>query len=161
MSKEETFESIYQELKEVSEMGQVAQNRTDIREFCELLGIQKFEEMLLKLYSNSSQYEIMDICAILSVFNKVNLKKKDFGYIYILKSSHGYKIGKTKDVEVRLKTLRAQLPFELELVHSFNCENMSGKESILHKLFSHKKIKGEWFDLDEDDVMMIKEFKGN
>ena len=80
------------------------------------------------------------------------------GYVYLLKSSMGhYKIGRSRDVKKRLSTFGVQLPFKVELVCQIKTNNMYDLERDLHDLFSHKRVNGEWFTLDDNDAEYIKD----
>lgn len=77
------------------------------------------------------------------------------GYIYLLKSDHGYKIGKTKRLPERMKHFDIKLPYPVELIHTIATENMVQAETALHKRFVITRINGEWFDLQPDDIAYI------
>lgn len=85
---------------------------------------------------------------------KIRPKKKS-GYIYVLESDHGYKIGKTKNKRSRFKSLNIQLPFELKEHSSYLVEDYDAKELELHEHFKEKRLNGEWFDLSECDLSDI------
>lgn len=75
------------------------------------------------------------------------------GYIYLIRAETGeYKVGHSVDVGSRIKAFSVQPPFEYKLVHTFPTDDMAQTESVLHNRFSGKKIRGEWFALDEEDV---------
>lgn len=77
--------------------------------------------------------------------------------IYILENNEKYyKIGYSKDPERRVKQLNTGNSTNLKLLHKFTCKYDSIIESNLQKRFKHKNIKGEWFDLSEDDINSIK-----
>ena len=73
--------------------------------------------------------------------------------VYLFKSQNIYKIGKAIDVKKRYETLLTGNPY-LEIV----CFGDGVKEKELHNYFSNKKIKNEWFNLDEKDVLKAIEF---
>lgn len=88
-------------------------------------------------------------------------KKKSQGlissYVYLMKNNrNGYiKIGFTsKEPKYREKTLQSEDP-DITLIYSKQGCNMDD-EKTLHKEYSQKRLRGEWFDLDEDDVYEIK-----
>lgn len=67
-----------------------------------------------------------------------------------------YKIGYTRrEIEKRIKEFKTGNASSFYIVDSFQSEWGTKIESRLHRVFNHKKISGEWFDLDEND---IKEF---
>lgn len=80
------------------------------------------------------------------------------GYIYVIKSEHGYKIGKTKQMKSRAQLFSVKLPFPIEVVHYAWFDNYSSAEAELHCMFKSKRLEGEWFDLSHHDLARIKEF---
>ncbi|MDR7074194.1 GIY-YIG nuclease family protein [Fictibacillus barbaricus] len=110
------------------------------------------------------------------IFNKENIKvceyclfrldkqvKKDLsevGYVYFLKEVNSgiVKIGKTKNLQNRITSLISMLPYKSELIHSILTPNYSNLESYFHNLYCKKKVKGEWFNLDLDDIHFIINF---
>lgn len=77
------------------------------------------------------------------------------GYIYLLYSEYGYKIGKSKDIPTRMRTFGLQLPFPTELIHTIQTNDMAWAEEYLHAAFAHGRINGEWFNLSADEVARI------
>lgn len=86
------------------------------------------------------------------------IKGKDkSGYVYLLQSSTGvYKIGRTGDPDKRIRTFGVKLPFEVEYTCVIKTPHMFELEKLLHRAFHHKRINGEWFKLDAQDVGLIK-----
>ncbi|MFZ1746398.1 MAG: GIY-YIG nuclease family protein, partial [Nitrospirales bacterium] len=83
-------------------------------------------------------------------------KKKKRGFVYLVRANTGeYKIGYSIDIQNRLKAFAVQPPFEYKLIHSIPVDDMLQAESVLHDKFSHKRIRGEWFTLSEEDVIEI------
>lgn len=81
-----------------------------------------------------------------------NIQEKS-GKVYILKADNGlYKIGQTTHLSERIKQLGIQLPYELELVWYIPTDHVLIAEKKLHDYFADKRIKGEWFALEEDDI---------
>lgn len=74
------------------------------------------------------------------------------GFVYLLRAGPFYKIGKSKDPEKRIKQIKLQLPYPVEIVHVVASSNMSYLETHWHKQFSEKRTNGEWFLLTDDDV---------
>ena len=69
---------------------------------------------------------------------------------YIIESQGYYKIGKTKDLETRLKVFDTHC-FKFAVVKLI----YSDIEDVLHEVFKHKRIKLEWFALDKEDLDSI------
>lgn len=79
------------------------------------------------------------------------------GYVYLLQSpTTAFKIGYTKNPADRMRTFGIQLPFEVEYLCLIKTDDMISLESDLHNLYSEKRINGEWFALDPEDVEYIK-----
>lgn len=79
------------------------------------------------------------------------------GYVYLLKSSTGhYKIGRAKNPEKRLATFTIKLPFEVDYECLIYSDDMWFLERELHIRFKEKRIQGEWFMLDDEDIAYIK-----
>lgn len=65
-----------------------------------------------------------------------------------------YKIGYTKrEVSERIKSFETGNVSDFEIIDIFECVKYhSTLENRLHKYFAKKKVRGEWFSLDKDDV---------
>lgn len=87
--------------------------------------------------------------------NNANEKNDQNGYIYVIKSDYGYKIGKTKNIKQRNKLFSVKLPFNFEYVLIKECKNYHNVEMILHNTFFEKHLNGEWFDLLNSDLIKI------
>jgi hypothetical protein len=82
-------------------------------------------------------------------------------YVYFIKSDYGYKIGKTKNIKVRLKTFDVKLPFDIYLYAYIKTKQMDDCEKFFHNILSEKRINGEWFDLNEYDFLEIERLSKN
>lgn len=88
-------------------------------------------------------------------------RESDEGYIYVIKAGGRYKIGKAKELKDRVKTHQTSSPYETELVVGVVVEDYTKVERELHDLFAEKRVKGEWFTLDETDIKTIREHLGD
>jgi len=79
-------------------------------------------------------------------------------FVYVVKDEEGiHKIGMASiSLEYRLRTLAAKSHKKLELICSAEVYGASKLESILHRTFARKRVEGEWFDLDQNDITRIK-----
>lgn len=77
------------------------------------------------------------------------------GHVYFLRSEHGYKIGKTTNLSVRMANIRSFLPFTVELVHTIQTDDMDRLEGGLHRVYADRCINGEWFALTRDDESLL------
>ena len=84
-------------------------------------------------------------------------KRHAVGYVYLIKNGHGHtKIGKTTNLERRIKGLQTTSSEKLEIAHVIKSERYGQLEKELHRAFKHKHLTNEWFDLDESDIQTIK-----
>ena len=84
-----------------------------------------------------------------------DIRESRKGYVYILQSEHGYKIGKTKNYRGRLSLFTVKLPFEFELLRLYSSDNYQELETQLHNMFRPKLINGEWYTLSDADMADI------
>ncbi|HVI43409.1 MAG TPA: GIY-YIG nuclease family protein [Chitinophaga sp.] len=75
--------------------------------------------------------------------------------VYILNTGRNlYKIGKTQDLHKRLAAYHTHLPVIFRVVRQYAAQNMSELEESLHIVFQHKRVKGEWFELNKNDLII-------
>lgn len=77
------------------------------------------------------------------------------GYVYVIKSPYGYKIGKTKNMKQRSQLFSVKLPFPIEILRYGWFDDYSSTEAKLHREYAHKRLEGEWFNLNEAEVTAI------
>lgn len=83
------------------------------------------------------------------------------GYVYLLQASTGVcKIGRTKDPSKRTKMLEVKLPFDVTLGALIKTDDMHNLEYSLHVRFGDKRVNGEWFNLEPEDIEYIKSLQG-
>lgn len=78
------------------------------------------------------------------------------GVVYVLKSAYGYKIGRTRSVPDRMRTFGVQLPFIYTIPFCVWFDDCHAAERRYHDAFARKRINGEWFDLEETDIELIR-----
>lgn len=78
-------------------------------------------------------------------------------YVYIINICHTkkYKIGISSNVERRLDALQTSNPDDLSIVYKRMSKDANTVESTLHSTYSSKRIRGEWFTLETQDVYDI------
>ena len=77
-------------------------------------------------------------------------------YLYLIKFNNLYKIGISVNPSNRLQQL--SLGENAEIVHKKLYPHAKLIESAIHDIYSRKQVSGEWFELSDDDVELIKDF---
>lgn len=77
------------------------------------------------------------------------------GYVYLIEAGGYYKIGLSRNPESRADQIDSVLPFEGELLHTIQTGNMLSAENELHERYAHRKVRNEWFDLEQREVEEI------
>lgn len=83
------------------------------------------------------------------------------GYVYLIKSKYGYKIGRAKKIKNRSKQFEVMLPFNWQFVAYGIFDDYVLKEKELHHQFDRQRINGEWFDLNQEQVESLKQILTN
>ena len=81
------------------------------------------------------------------------------GYVYVLSDRENgtYKIGRTKNLEQRVRSIRTGNPNRIDLVAYAMCEDTVQAEKRVHNLYTYRRRKGkEWFDLTDQEVEELK-----
>lgn len=78
------------------------------------------------------------------------------GYVYVLESAYGCKVGRTRDIPSRMRAFGVKLPiaYSIRLCAWFDDHYVA--ETRFHQLFRDKHINGEWFALEEADIELIR-----
>ncbi len=77
------------------------------------------------------------------------------GFVYLMQWEDEYKIGKAVDVERRQKRLARELDRDITVLHRIFSADYTRAESDLHRKYADKRLQGEWFSLDADDVAWL------
>lgn len=84
---------------------------------------------------------------------KHKLKKSNsWGYVYLMEGGGYYKIGLSTRPPQRSFNITPKMPFEVKLVHVIESDNARKLETELHQQFGDRHLRGEWFNLAQDDI---------
>lgn len=66
-----------------------------------------------------------------------------------------FKIGISKNMKMRMGQLKHRYGTQLRLVNKWFTTSMRWIETCLHSRFSERRVRGEWFDLADDDLTWL------
>lgn len=108
---------------------------------------------------SQKNYDVQEWHDLGLIRSRYDTEGMNSGFVYFVKESgnNRIKIGKAKDPERRIQNdFGTIMPYEFDVVHLINSSNYHKTENLFHQYFHHKRFKGEWFDLTEEDLLWIK-----
>lgn len=85
----------------------------------------------------------------------IPLRPKRPGFVYLVKADRYFKIGRSKQPDVRFTQIGLLLPFPFEVLRVIPVSDMYEAERGLHSKYAHQHINGEWFSLSDEEVAEI------
>ena len=77
------------------------------------------------------------------------------GFVYLMQWEDEYKIGKAVDIERRRKRLSGELNRDITVLHRIFSHDYTQTESDLHHKYADKRLHGEWFALEAEDITWL------
>jgi len=104
------------------------------------------------LFSENQNSFVKDTNELKAFFDIEFSEEKNLtkGFVYVIKSNLGYKIGKSSRIKERLNFFKINLPFEWSVEAIFMVEQPLKVEKLLHTYLKTHRQGGEWFHLNED-----------
>lgn len=67
-----------------------------------------------------------------------------------------FKVGKTTNLKARKQNLQTGAPFPTQIVHLIDCIDINSAEFWLHNELAAYRTCGEWFEISDEDMVLIK-----
>lgn len=85
---------------------------------------------------------------------EIEIEEGHTGFVYLIKLGNYYKIGITRNTKNRFNAFKF-MPFKFEVIKTAKVKDYENVEVLLHQMFKDYQIKGEWFNLTDENVNYI------
>lgn len=75
--------------------------------------------------------------------------------VYIIQSGDHHKIGMSDNISERIEAIQISTPYDIIVTHCFETDHPQEAEALLHRIFKHKRVRGEWFLLSASDLNFL------
>jgi DNA-binding Lrp family transcriptional regulator len=147
-----------------NEVAKYGEKTMTVKEICQALNVPKRTVLdnIKKLFPDKLQHgkttylneeEVSIVSAELKkAHNKPNSTDH---FVYLLETEHSTKIGKSSNPQSRIYCISCTIQFDTLNTRIYRVKNMHKTESFLHKKFSDKLVRGEWFTLSQEDKIWV------
>jgi hypothetical protein len=78
------------------------------------------------------------------------------GRVYLVRAGLKHKIGKTDDMQRRIREIQSTVRDKAEIIHVLETDDPAGIEMYWHRRFKDKLLVNEWFELNASDIEAFK-----
>ncbi len=83
------------------------------------------------------------------------------GHVYVFKTDGGYKVGKTKDLNKRIRSLQTANVNNIEQMYEYKTNDQDLLEKCVHHILNKYRVNREFFKCDLNYIIMVIEIVGN
>ena len=133
-------------------------NRTTIRELANYDKDQIIEHLYQCVRQSESQrLEFLKERRRDEISRFVPMRRGVSGLVYFMRSSATrlIKIGCTTNIDSRRKSLQSQHKCKLEIIFTYESDDIYVYEHWFHDFFSARNVHGEWFNLSDKDLSAV------
>ena len=95
--------------------------------------------------------EVVRKKAIQQVIEFSEFEKQKEHFVYVMESAKKIKIGYSSNIVKRIKNYKSHTP-DLNILCIIKHKNAFELESKYHAMYDKKRINGEWFDLNQNEI---------
>jgi hypothetical protein len=81
------------------------------------------------------------------------------GYVYFIRAvgTSRVKIGKANSIQSRTSIFEVKLPFKIKIEDFLASDDAYELETLFHQLFRKKHANGEWYNITDEEMVLIKQ----
>lgn len=116
----------------------------------------KLEKSIKEAESNTAYIDkLFSVTSLVKDVESLPPLEPPEGYIYLIREHYKgcYKIGRSMNMQGRANRFDVKLPFDWSIVAVYQVDNMFKVEADLHAKFKRKRLQGEWFELNREDLV--------
>ena len=141
--------------------GRVRANFPTDKTFANVLGLksQLVENLRTFALARPDYADVVAMLPIAPVAEATPRAETTDGFVYLIQYGDYFKVGRSADLERRVKEIKIALPDTGVLAHSIRTDDPPGIEAYWHRRFADRRANGEWFKLTRADIAAFKRRK--